>query len=207
MTADITIHDQVTMSEFRAAAGYRLGDPGFSEAYSNLTPETEQEAVDRWLDKLWLPFFVRVAGQDRVWHYAHDFSSTHKSAWLHGFCYQKARGRSAEMIAYRYALCLAATRWLREVQGYQRIFSYVMRQSPGAYHWNKVCCRYYEVGTLCHAVPEGDGMADIIVFSQRQEDIAIARVQVETMFPEGRWEGDVEHAVETVLDAPFIPME
>ena len=204
---DIQIHDQVTMSEFRAAAGYRLGDPGFSEAYSNLTPETEQEAVWKWQDGLWLPFFVRVANQDRVWHYAHDFSSQHQSAWLHGFCYPQARGRSEEMLAYRYALCVAATRWLRQVRGYKRIFSYVMRQSSGAYHWNKVCCRYYEVGTLLHAVPENDTMADIIVFSQRQEDIAVARVQAETMFPQGQWESYVEDAVDAVLNAPYSPME
>ena len=194
----LEIHSAVTMAEFRAAAGYRIGDPSFDEAYSNLTPETEEGAVKKWQDREWIPFFVRDEGRDRVWHYAHDTSYDDKSAWLHGFAYPEARGRSASMIAYRYACCLEATDWLRKVRGFQRIFSYVMRQCPGAIHWNEVCCQYHRVGVRLQAVPENEGMADIIVYSQRLEDAAVCRRQVEVMFP-GEWErpqmpGGVAHA-------------
>ena len=198
----LSIYHTPTPSEFKAAAGYRDGDPAFDARYSNLTPETVGQCYSRWLSNAWRPFWVVGGHELLVWHYLHDMDGDAASAWVSGFCYPTARGRKPWEIALRTACWEIAKDHCQRQWGYRSLFSYVIASEDGPRHWNEVCCGYHRVGTMSEALPHGDRMVDIIVYSQREKDAALCRGQALRLFHPAQFVGEVD-----AIAGPFPPME
>lgn len=189
MSSHLTVFSDPDERRFRAAAGHRIGDPLFELKYSAMTPITEEESVHRWLSALWRPFWVLGGDQDLAWHYTHDMCGPRRSAWISGYCFDGARGRSPAQEELRSAMWKAALEHLEDKWGYRSLFSYTLASASGAIRWNEVACGYTRVGTLNNAAPTTDGdRMPIVVFTWRPQDEALCRAQIKKQFPEGVWE-------------------
>lgn len=184
----LRIEANITAADMAADCGYRQYDPTFDLAYSNLTPDTVEECMAKWRENLWRPF--RIFGGDDLlaFHYLHNFNGAARSAWCSGFLFPDARGPRIYEQSLRRALWSAALWHISRNWNYTHIFCYAMAQNPPAAVWIEDQCQFARVGVMLGAVPENDGYADIIVFSQIEADTRMCRCQAEEMFPRGTWE-------------------
>lgn len=182
----IDVINNPTQSEIAGAYGARWGDPAFDERYSNLTPDDIRECVHRCTEGTWRPFHVYGGPILLAAHHLYHIDAEKGTAWCSGMVMKAGRGHTPKQAFLRQALW-AAMYYECQSQRLARIFCYALATNTFGHIWIKHGCGFTEVGDMDGAVPEGDGTADIVVYSQHAEDREECRAQAERLFPDGVW--------------------
>jgi len=187
---NLTIDAGWTADQLYALFAQRRHDPTFGSNFSNLTPWSVDTCVQNVQNGRWLPFLVKDLSPYPVtvaFHYLHDVDAENGITWVSGYVMPEVRGHDPLTVLYKQAMWEVARQHILYTLGYQHIFAYVMATNRGGKHWAAVCCKLTEVGTLSHAVPEGNSMAHVVVYCHDAADVALCRETAQRLMPHGEW--------------------
>ena len=157
----------------------RRHDWSFDMAYSDETPSDTDTCVALAANGAWLPILVRVHGQFVAGHHLHHRRYETGETLCSGFVDEVIRGT-----LWRDMRCQSWTLVRQEItrMGFRHIHCYAMRQNPPAQRWIEEVCGFTWVGIMLGAVRENGQPADIVCYTQREADVAMATARFTELF-------------------------
>ena len=167
--------------------GARLFSPEWFRAYSDGNPRDLNETMDLCRRRIWRPVISLLDGTLIGEHHLKHLNLEVGSGWSSGFIHPKARSPFlAGLRGDEWRACYQVfASW-----GFPAIFCDAFVDNPPAIAWITDVCGFHRAGCMLHAVPRAGVLQDVVLFSQRQEDIGECIEQAQVLFPDGEFQRD-----------------
>lgn len=171
-----------------AVFGTKIQCEEYTHAYSDNNPADLNETVAKCLSKEWRPLITQISDGIVAEHHLEAHRSLEEGfAFCGGWVHPKARGRTQRgMRADEWLAC----RQVFEAWGFPKLFCVAFVDNPAAVRWIVEVCDFWRAGQMLHAVTRGGEPQDIVLFSQREEDLGECIEQAQVAFPDGEFERD-----------------